>query len=319
MALKSSPYLSLVSVHVGENVTLNCSYQGTVAVIFYWYKQTLDQKPQQVSTFYKHDSNGTFSDGFNNNRRFELETGAGKNHLKILNVQISDSATYFCIAGFSYVYEFLEGITVHIKGSGLDLLVHQSASESIQPGGSVTLKCTAHTGTCDGEHSVYWFRRSEESRPGFIYTHGGRNDQCETNTATHKCVYSLPMKDLRISHAGTYYCAVASCGHIVFGNGTTLHFEEAAHSVALLYILCGALAFSIVLVIILGYTSYKMYTPNSCTDPHHRSSAASGPNAEGSQDANSLHYAALSVIRVSKSRRQRDDTQLECVYSRVRQ
>ena len=88
----------------------------------------------------------------------------------------------------------------------------------------MTLNCTVHTGTCDdGDHSVYWFKNSQESHPGIIYTHGGRNDQCErnSNTQTHTCVYNLPMKSLNLSHAGTD-CAVASCGQILFGNGTKM-------------------------------------------------------------------------------------------------
>ncbi|CAK6973027.1 uncharacterized protein LOC122973263 isoform X2 [Scomber scombrus] len=62
----------------------------------------------------------------------------------------------------------------------------------------------------------------------FIYTQGGGIDQCELNTNTHTntCVYNLPMKSLNLSHAGTYYCAVASCGQIVFGKGTTLEFKH---------------------------------------------------------------------------------------------
>ncbi len=63
---------------------------------------------------------------------------------------------------------------------------------------------------------------------GFVYTHGDSNDQCERkpNTQTNTCIYNLPMKNLNLSHAGTYYCAVASCGHIVFGNGTQLDFKS---------------------------------------------------------------------------------------------
>ncbi|XP_037615459.1 V-set and immunoglobulin domain-containing protein 1-like isoform X1 [Sebastes umbrosus] len=324
-APKLSSPLRFVSVSIGENVTLECFYEDSVAVMFYWYKQAFGQKPQLVSKFYKHDKNATLNGEFKNDPRFKVEASTGKNHLKILYVQLSDSATYFCISGYSYQYEFAEGAIVHVKGSGLNVpaLVQQSASETVQPGGSVTLSCTVHTGTCDGEHSVYWFRNSEESHPGLIYTHGGRNDQCEkkSNTQTHTCVYNLPIKSLNRSHVGTYYCAVASCGHILFGNGTKLDFKDEEDSLVLVYFLSGALAFTTILVVFLACKIYKMYKTNSCqcTDSQARSPAASAPNAEGCQDADSLHYAAIRVNRATRSTRQRDDNGSECVYSGIKQ
>uniref|UniRef100_A0A671XY81 Ig-like domain-containing protein n=1 Tax=Sparus aurata TaxID=8175 RepID=A0A671XY81_SPAAU len=225
LKLSSSVHLDggLLSLKTGDNLTLTCFYKADVPARLYWYKQPLGQKLQLIATFYYFDQNGTFYNEFKNNPRFTLDTGDGKNHLKISDLRISDSAAYCC---FCYIdtIETSESITVSVTGSAR---VHQSASEIIQPGGSVTLNCTVHTGTCDGEHSVYWFKHSQESHPGLIYTHGGRNDQCERkdNTQTHTCVYNLPMKSLNLSHTGTYYCAVASCGHILFGNGTKLDFE----------------------------------------------------------------------------------------------
>ncbi|KAI3376576.1 hypothetical protein L3Q82_017029 [Scortum barcoo] len=235
-ALKLSSSLRFVSVDHREDVTLECFYEDNAAVMFYWYKQSPGQKPQLLSKFYKHDK--------------------------------ADSATYYCIGGYSYAYEFLESIIIHVKDSDFNVqtLVHQSASESIQPGGSVTLNCTVHSGTCDGEHSVYWFKQSEESHPGLIYTHGDRNDQCERkpNTQTHTCVYNLPMENLNVSHAGTYYCAVASCGHILFGNGTKLDIEDDGHSPVLVYFLSGAVAFTAILAVFLAHTAYTLYTAKSC-------------------------------------------------------
>ncbi|KAF3836872.1 hypothetical protein F7725_004336 [Dissostichus mawsoni] len=153
---------------------------------------------------------------------------------------------------------------ISVKGSGLNPppLVHQSASEIIQSGDSVTLNCTVHTGSCDGEHSVYWFKNSEDS-PGLIHTHGGRNDQCERkpNTQTHLCVQPA-MESLNPSHAGTYYCAVASCGHILFGNGTKLDFEDEVDS--LVYFLSGALAINSILVVLLAFLVYKIKKRNIC-------------------------------------------------------
>ncbi|XP_076581221.1 immunoglobulin kappa light chain-like [Chaetodon auriga] len=326
-ALNPSSSLHFMSVSVGENVTLECSYEDSKTIMLYWYKQTLGQKPQLVSQFYKHDKRDALNGEFKDDPRFELLTTTGKHHLKISNVQISDSATYHCIRGYSYLYEFLGGTVIHVKGSGVNIptLVHQSASETIQPGGSMTLNCTVQTGTCDGEHSVYWFKNSEESHPGLIYTHGGRNDQCERkpNIQTHTCVYNLPMKSLNLSHDGTYYCAVASCGHILFGKGTKLDFKDEADflSLTLVCFLSGALAFTTILVVLLAFAAYRMYKTTSCqcTESQTRSSAAVTSNAEGYQDADNLHYAAVRTNKASRSTRQRDDTGSECVYSSVRQ
>ncbi len=218
-----------IFAEAGDILTLECVCEGDASKWFYWYKQPLGQKPKFISRYSDSQISHTFSDEFKNNPRFTLDTGNCKNHLIISDLHTSDSATYYCISSYAYVLKFVEGITVIVKSSGLHIpaLVHQSTSETIQPGGSVTLNCTVQTGTCDGEHSVYWFKNSGESHPGLIYTHGGSSDQCERNynTPTQTCVYNLPMTNLSRSHSGTYYCAVASCGHILFGNGTKLDLE----------------------------------------------------------------------------------------------
>ncbi|XP_036066647.1 V-set and immunoglobulin domain-containing protein 8-like [Oryzias melastigma] len=215
-----------LSVNIGESVSLECSYEDHQITWIAWYKQTLGQKPEPMSTFYANSTDVTFFDEFKNNERFKLDTENRNYHLKIFNLQLSDSATYYCAVSYAMVLKFTKTVTVHVKGSGLTVKasVDQSSSENIHAGDSVTLNCTVHTGSCDGEHRVYWFKDSEDSHPGLIYTDGGRKDHCESkkNTQTHTCNYELLMKNLNESHSGIYYCAVVSCGHIVFGNGTKL-------------------------------------------------------------------------------------------------
>uniref|UniRef100_A0A8C4E8W4 Ig-like domain-containing protein n=1 Tax=Dicentrarchus labrax TaxID=13489 RepID=A0A8C4E8W4_DICLA len=305
-----------VSANVGENVTMRCFYQGD-AMMFYWYKQTLGQKPRLVSTYYKHDKSGIFDKEFKNNPRFSLKTGNGTNHLIISDLHISDSATYYCTGCFRYDLEFVEGVTVNVKGSGLNI---PASVQTIQPGGSMTLNCTVHTGTCDGEHSVYWFKTSEESHPGLIYTHGGRNDQCERkpNNQTHTCVYNLPMQSLNLSQAGTD-CAVASCGHMLFGEDKKLDLEHEVHSFGLVYFLTGALAFTTTLVVLLAYAVYTINNRPCCQCKDSRSSAALTLNAVDYSNSDNLHYAALKAHKVNRSTRLRNDVQSECVYSGVRQ
>ncbi|XP_053199018.1 uncharacterized protein LOC128383417 [Scomber japonicus] len=314
---------SFISANVGESLTLQCFYKDDSATRVYWYKQTLGQKPRLMSTLYVFNEHGTFHDEFEHNPRFKLDTKSGKNHLTITDLDISDSATYYCATRASFEIEFVDGTIVSVMGSGLNIqaLVHQSASESIQPGGFVTLNCTVHTGTCDdGEHSVYWFKNSEESHPGLIYTHGGRNDQCERNTSTqtHTCIYNLPMKSLNLSHDGTYYCAVASCGQILFGNGTNLNVEHEVDSLVLVYFLSGALVFTTILSVLLAFSMYKMNKRNSCQSVPQRGFAApSTADAEGYQDADNLHYAAVIANVANRSRTARNNINSECVYSSV--
>ncbi|KAK9524532.1 hypothetical protein VZT92_016915 [Zoarces viviparus] len=316
---------SFLSVQTGGNLTLQCFYEDVLAVKLYWFKQIIGQKPRHISTSYKYDTKATFHAEFKN-PRFTLDIAVGKCHLRITDLQISDSATYYCaISSYTVDLDFKEGTFVSVKGSGLNVptSVHQSASESIQPGGSVTLNCTVHTGTCDGQHSVYWFKDSEASHPGLIYTDGGRNDQCERkpNTQTHTCVYNLPMKSLNPSHAGTYYCAVASCGHILFGDGTKLDFEDEEDSLVLVYFLSGALAFTIILSVLLVFLLCMMNKRNrcECTESHTRYSAPTTTNAEGEGNEENIHYAVVREHRVNRSRRQRNITETECTYSSIKQ
>uniref|UniRef100_A0A8C8FFC4 Ig-like domain-containing protein n=1 Tax=Oncorhynchus tshawytscha TaxID=74940 RepID=A0A8C8FFC4_ONCTS len=222
----------LMSANVGDTMVLQCLYKGDMAMHFSWYKQPFREKPHLISTIYKYDKYATFYHEFKDNPRFSVQSSNGVNHLSISDIKGSDSATYYCGSAHSNVVEFGKGTILNVKGISNSMSVlQQSVSESVQPGYSVTLNCTIHTETCAGGHSVYWFRHgSGESRPGIIYTHGDRSDQCEKSSEagspTQRCVYNLPKRNLSLSDDGTYYCAVASCGEILFGDGTKLDIHE---------------------------------------------------------------------------------------------
>uniref|UniRef100_A0A3P9BDQ7 Ig-like domain-containing protein n=1 Tax=Maylandia zebra TaxID=106582 RepID=A0A3P9BDQ7_9CICH len=300
-----------ISAKSGDSVTLHCYYEQNVAARFYWYKQTLGEKPKLISTFYKSETNFVqFHHPFKNNAHFRLDNGNGKKHLIISDLSVSDSATYYCIFSYLYTSTFLETIIVSVNDLNLKVraLVHQSASETIQPGGSVSLHCMVHTMlSCDGEHSVYWFKDSEDSQPGLIYTHGVRNGHCERkdNKSTHTCVYNLRMESLNVSHTGIYYCAVVSCGLILFGNGTKLDFGDSA---GLMYFLSAALTLTTIISVSSTFLVYKMKKRNNCQ---------SRADSNSTQEDN-LHYAALRKIRTKEARRQRSNTEDTCVYSSIK-
>uniref|UniRef100_A0A3B3DRE0 Uncharacterized LOC112139533 n=1 Tax=Oryzias melastigma TaxID=30732 RepID=A0A3B3DRE0_ORYME len=308
------------SVNVGQAVTLECSYESQNSRRIFWYKQSLGKNPELISSFYVHDTEVTFYGEFKNNPRFLLDIEDQNHHLQIFNLQFSDPAAYNCVSYESYKLKFLKSYTIHVKDASfylresVDLLSMQEAAWTRD---SVTLNCTVHTGSCDGEHRVYWFKDSGDSHPGLIYTHGGRNDHCErnNNTKTHSCFYELPMENLDDSHV-RIYCAVVSCGHILFGKMD----RKAPLNSVILHTLVGLLTIMSVLVVFLLFLLWKINKSNNCTSKEERSPAAPLRSTEAeNKDTESLHYAAINVKRSNRSRRQKNDLNTECVYTSVRQ
>uniref|UniRef100_A0A674ED33 Ig-like domain-containing protein n=1 Tax=Salmo trutta TaxID=8032 RepID=A0A674ED33_SALTR len=261
-AAQSSP-IHLVSANVGHKVTLHYFHDGNMGIQLLGYKQTFDK---------------TFYHEFKDNPRFSVQSGKGIDHQRISDMQLSDSATCYCVNAYNDMVHFEDGAILIVKGTEITV-IQQPVSESVQPGDSVTLNCTIHTETCAGEHSVYWFRHgSGESHPRIIYTNGDRSDQCEKSpkagSPTQSCVYNLPKRNLSLADPGIYYCAVVSCGEILFENGTKLDIET-------------------------GGTSYIFKSLKIVP----------------AQDADSLHYVALNLSnKKNRSRRQRSNMEEESVF-----
>uniref|UniRef100_A0A3P9CMT5 Ig-like domain-containing protein n=1 Tax=Maylandia zebra TaxID=106582 RepID=A0A3P9CMT5_9CICH len=109
----------------------------------------------------------------------------------------------------------------------LELLPVQMESNPVYSGDTATLECSVFSDcenkTCPGDHNVFWFRAG--SHPNIIYTDGKRHNEYENRSNPQKrCVYRFS-KNVSSSDAGTYYCAVATCGEIISGNGTILNIQ----------------------------------------------------------------------------------------------
>lgn len=77
--------------------------------------------------------------------------------------------------------------------------------------------------TCPGDLTVLWFRAgSHKSYPKLIYTDRNKSKECDKRSDPQKsCNYTFS-KTVSSSDEGTYYCAVATCWELFFGNGTKL-------------------------------------------------------------------------------------------------
>uniref|UniRef100_A0A674PDS2 Ig-like domain-containing protein n=1 Tax=Takifugu rubripes TaxID=31033 RepID=A0A674PDS2_TAKRU len=98
---------------IGDSVTLGCFIRSNFVAKYYWYKEIMGDFPRLVSSFYTFDESAKFYDEFKE-----------ENHLMIANLQHSDTGTYYCASSFSEKLEFKDGITIIIKGSGLNIPGH---------------------------------------------------------------------------------------------------------------------------------------------------------------------------------------------------
>uniref|UniRef100_A0A3B4YUN7 Ig-like domain-containing protein n=1 Tax=Seriola lalandi dorsalis TaxID=1841481 RepID=A0A3B4YUN7_SERLL len=227
-------HISLTVVEPGDNLTLTCKVIGKEIGLFYWYKLNFGYMIQIIASgsFTKITLQGQFK-----NPRFNVRKVGDLHSLIIRNISKEDEATYFCQAGAAYLMKFINGTNLAVndhKNQKMPVHVKQSPeTASVQLGASMTLQCSLlytnkeSRAQCPGEHSVHWFRAGSGGfHPGIIYTHSNRSDEQEERS----CVYSLSKTIQNSSDAGTYYCAVVTCGEILFGEGTkvetTLFFRS---------------------------------------------------------------------------------------------
>ncbi|XP_030000896.1 uncharacterized protein LOC115426802 [Sphaeramia orbicularis] len=214
---------SLTVVDTGENVTLLCPVFQKTETFLYWYKQPLGQMVQTVASgvFNNVQLRKTFA-----NSRFHITEAGAQYQLTITNVSKVDEATFFCLSGTAYSQRFSNGIflAVNDRNRQKSIYVKQSPeAESVQLGQPIHLQCSLlsedkeNPVQCPGEGNVHWVRAgSGESHPGIIYIHKNKTEGQNNRT----CVYHLSKTIQDLSDSGTYYCAVATCGQILFGEGT---------------------------------------------------------------------------------------------------
>ncbi|XP_024139834.2 uncharacterized protein LOC112153699 [Oryzias melastigma] len=256
------------TVPVGENVNLSCARKANILYRenIFWIRIVSGKKPEFL--------------GATINFEFDYDIQPKPHHITVkqgnmsfvLNIngaEESDDGVYYCFKVKDLDLVFLTGTFLRVKGRGPNIaaVTERFLSDGVYPGDPVTLECSVLSSspneTCGEEQRVFWFKtESNESHPHVIYAHGNRSDECLRSpeaSSEQKCVYSFT-KDFISSDAGTYYCAVAACGEIFYGNGTTLtEFQmwnlQTANTVLL--ILLAILSASILFIIVLLYKLKK--------------------------------------------------------------
>uniref|UniRef100_UPI003AAAA013 signal-regulatory protein beta-2-like n=1 Tax=Centroberyx gerrardi TaxID=166262 RepID=UPI003AAAA013 len=296
--------VSFQTAELGDPVTIECQINGGMRKRV-WYKLTTGRRLQCVATMDTFNNLTKF--GNQNNHRYSVAFDSIKNDLSISATTWEDIGTYYCGVLDLNNIKFGPGTYLMIKGPKMnsDSVVQQPVSKSVQPGDSVTLNCSVHTGNCAGEYtSVFWLKNSQNSGPEMIYYSGNKNDSCEkteTGSQQTSCVYNLPKKNLSSADAGTYYCVVASCGEILFGNGTELNIKRNStlNSPLDLSPIVVALALS---NIVLGMVTLLLVWA-LCKSRSKDATEETDGSSESNQTSDAVHYAAVSLAPRSSSPR----------------
>ncbi|XP_047658103.1 uncharacterized protein LOC125138457 [Tachysurus fulvidraco] len=137
--------------------------------------------------------------------------------------------------------------------------------------------------------------------------------RCESDSSTHSCVYNFSKNILSLNDTGTYYCAVALCGKIIFGNGTEIPMVKSTDPVVI-YL---AVALGVcVLVIVVHIATCK---GRNCECFTGKSQECKVTKTEyKSRDAGELNYvASLINKKTGKTERAHDNIYTEVIYSSV--
>ncbi|XP_060782793.1 uncharacterized protein LOC132890008 [Neoarius graeffei] len=305
----------VITADVGENVTLHCfRLQEDQSETIVWYKQKVGHQPLLMVTVIHKPS---FEDEFKS-PRFSIEKEKTSCHLKIAKVEPSDEAMYYC-GLLKLLKIFGKGTYLSVKGDGdVKVSVMQSSVlDSVPAGASVTLQCSVLSESRAAEHQVLWFRAaSPQSHPQIIYTHHNSSRQCESGSSTHTCVYNFSKNILSINDTGTYYCTVAVCGKIIFGNGTRVQLVESVDPV----VICLAVALGVCAVVNLvqalllcKWRNREQLIKRQSTE--RRTERTSTQD----RDAVELNYAALHFNeRKTTKKREKKERSEDTVYSEAR-
>uniref|UniRef100_A0A671LZG6 Ig-like domain-containing protein n=1 Tax=Sinocyclocheilus anshuiensis TaxID=1608454 RepID=A0A671LZG6_9TELE len=200
-----------VAVQVGDDVTFHCFHTKDQLNRVMWFKQALGKRPVLLASSYHWTQDSVLYDDFKKSKSFKVDAGIDRFNLTIQRTVQSDSATYYCAVSFSNIVYF---------GAGTNLVLRGEIHILQQPHPGIT---SSYGNSCGGEQKFYWFRRgSGKSHPGIIYAQRSCKNSSVTVSTTKSCVYSLSMRNIKVSDAGTYCCAVVTCREILFGHGINL-------------------------------------------------------------------------------------------------
>nr|XP_055052037.1 uncharacterized protein LOC129437760 isoform X2 [Misgurnus anguillicaudatus] len=304
-------------VNTGDRVDFTCMFPRVTRLSVGWIKVRVGEKPRLIASINRALTLMVEND-FKNLARFTVVKDDGSFNLSILNIEESDTATYYCFK-FNFKLTFEEGTDLIVKAGFQKPVIDPVEQED----SAVAMQCTILTQSCAGDQNVYWFRHeSEESPPGIIYTQERRKGQCimsfNDNSTAQKCIYNLPKNKVSHYDDGIYYCAVASCGEILFGDGrkADLHITDTFKGFQTLWstitlVLATLNSLSVIVIMFLSTVLYKQKQKGIHNTP---------PGQLMNENTDALNYTSISFRpepSTSKMSRRTNSQDNNSIYTHV--
>ncbi|XP_077433813.1 uncharacterized protein LOC144058968 [Vanacampus margaritifer] len=288
------------TIAVGQSVSLECPFEQKLLgqESLQWIRLVSATFPEYLfgmpifegSTFIQ---NGTFD----SRHRMTVKKEREMFILQISQVQKSDMAVYYCFEVIRYEVTFLSGTFLQVKDNDTNsaAATQNLRSDESPPGPSVSLRCSVLSplwnATCTDALKVYWFRsETDDAPPSFIYAReDGKNVQ---NAPMQKCVRAFSTVN-SVSVAGTYSCAVATCGEVFTGHVTIDAISCDSHRLDIHFLAAGALALNLIL---LGFLIKKSLTGSwFCCKACQQSQEETSSRAQQSEE-DSLVYSVPKIV-----------------------
>ncbi|XP_061747836.1 uncharacterized protein LOC133546034 [Nerophis ophidion] len=250
---------STQTVGPGQNVSLKCPSETTQIIQrLFWVRLLSGTSPEIVAKTASYDSGSVERGTSKSGHRITVKKEQGTFVLQISQVEKSDTAIYYCLKVELGQLSFLKGTFLQVTEPEPSV----SVVSEVQPGPPVKLQCSvlSHSGNdiCQDGHKVSWFGTGPESvHPSFVY------GECQIkDKSAQKCVHTFS-KNVNSSDAGTYFCAVVTCGRIFMGNPIQVNIKDVGSSDLNKYViivLSAALALSFIMS---AFLVNKIKTKNS--------------------------------------------------------
>uniref|UniRef100_A0A3B1K0J4 Ig-like domain-containing protein n=1 Tax=Astyanax mexicanus TaxID=7994 RepID=A0A3B1K0J4_ASTMX len=179
----------------GETTTMHCNLGTVTNNAARWYKQVPGGVPQFVLYNHQSYSSPTYGSGFSSPKFTSTCSSLSDCNLIISNVEVGDSAVYYCNTRDSSVSEWVS--------HGVTVVTQNPPDLTATKGETTTMHCNQGTVT---DQSARWYKQVPGGVPHSVNYGSGFSSPKFTSTHSSKSDYTLIISNVEVGDSAVYYC-----------------------------------------------------------------------------------------------------------------